>query len=103
MINLLKKRREGFSPVTRRKAAFVVEFKIAGSIRELEAKAQEAIQQIKDRMYIKELYDNGYFPTASPQSPPPPPTRHSPPLPETACCDPSALPFGQTMKCGALH
>lgn len=65
---IVKSNREGghgrsdlfISPVTRRKAAFVVEFKIAGSIRELEAKAQEAIQQIKDRMYIKELYDNGY-------------------------------------------
>lgn len=65
---IVKSNREGgrgrsdlfISPVTRRKAAFVVEFKIAGSIRELEAKAQEAIRQIKDRMYIKELNDNGY-------------------------------------------
>lgn len=47
-------------PVTRRKAAFVVEFKIAKSIQGLEDKAKEAIQQIKDRNYMKELKDNGY-------------------------------------------
>ena len=47
-------------PVTRRKAAFVVEFKVAESIRELEKKAEEAIRQIKDREYMKELNDNGY-------------------------------------------
>lgn len=47
-------------PVTRRKAAFVVEFKVAKSIRELGQKAEEAIRQIKDRDYIKELNDNGY-------------------------------------------
>ena len=47
-------------PVTRRKAAFVVEFKVAKSIRELEQKAEEAIQQIKDKNYGKELNDNGY-------------------------------------------
>lgn len=47
-------------PVTRRKAAFVVEFKVAKSIRGLEKSAGEAIQQIKDREYAKELNDNGY-------------------------------------------
>lgn len=65
---IVKSNREGghgrsdlfISPVTRRKAAFVVEFKIAKSIHELEGKAKEAIQQIKDRNYIKELNDNGY-------------------------------------------
>lgn len=65
---IVKSNREGghgrsdlfISPVTRRKAAFVVEFKIAKSIQELESKAKEAIQQIKDRNYIKELNDNGY-------------------------------------------
>ncbi len=64
----MKSNREGGSgrsdlfiyPVTRRKAAFVVEFKVAKSIRELEARAQEAIQQIRDRKYIRELNDNGY-------------------------------------------
>ena len=65
---IVKSNREGghgrsdlfISPVTRRKAAFVVEFKIAKSIHELESKAKEAIQQIIDRNYIKELNDNGY-------------------------------------------
>lgn len=65
---IVKSNREGGSgrsdlfiyPVTRRKAAFVVEFKVAKSIRELEARAQEAIQQIRDRKYIRELNDNGY-------------------------------------------
>lgn len=47
-------------PVSRRKAAYVVEFKIAGSIRELEKKAEEAIQQIKDKNYMKEINDDGY-------------------------------------------
>ncbi|MDE5778445.1 MAG: ATP-binding protein [Lachnospiraceae bacterium] len=47
-------------PVSRRKAAYVVEFKIAGNIRELEKKAEEAIQQIEDRNYIKEIHDDGY-------------------------------------------
>lgn len=65
---IVKSNREGGSgrsdlfiyPVTRRKAAFVVEFKVAKSIREMEAKAREAIGQIKDRNYMKELNDNGY-------------------------------------------
>lgn len=65
---IVKSNREGGSgrsdlfiyPVSRRKAAFVVEFKVAKSIKELEAKAEEAIQQIKDRNYIRELNDNGY-------------------------------------------
>lgn len=47
-------------PVTRRKAAFVVEFKVASGIREMEAKAKEAIRQIEDKEYAKELNDNGY-------------------------------------------
>lgn len=65
---IVKSNREGCSgrsdlfiyPVSRRKAAFVVEFKVAKSIKELETKAEEAIQQIKDRNYIRELNDNGY-------------------------------------------
>ena len=65
---IVKSNREGGSgrsdlfiyPVTRRKAAFVVEFKVAKSIRGLEKSAGEAIQQIKDREYAKELNDNGY-------------------------------------------
>lgn len=47
-------------PVTRRKAAFVLEFKIAKGIRDLEDRASEAVQQIKDREYIRELNDMGY-------------------------------------------
>lgn len=47
-------------PLSRRKEAFVVEFKIAKSIRELEGRAQDAIRQIKDRNYTRELCDNGY-------------------------------------------
>ena len=65
---IVKSNREGGSgrsdlfiyPVSRRKAAFVVEFKVAKNIKELETKAKEAIQQIKDRNYIRELNDNGY-------------------------------------------
>ncbi len=47
-------------PVTRRKAAFVIEFKIAKRFEELEQKAEEAIQQIEDRQYERELHDDGY-------------------------------------------
>lgn len=47
-------------PLSRRKEAFVVEFKIAKSIRELEGRAQDAIRQIKERNYTRELCDNGY-------------------------------------------
>ena len=47
-------------PLTRRKAAFVVEFKVAKSLHELARKAEAAIQQIKDKNYMKELNDNGY-------------------------------------------
>lgn len=47
-------------PLTRRKAAFVVEFKVAKSFQELDKKAEAAIQQIKDKNYMKELNDNGY-------------------------------------------
>lgn len=65
---VVKSNREGgygrsdlfISPVTRRKAAFVLEFKIAKSIRQLDEKAVEAVQQIKDRNYMQELYDHGY-------------------------------------------
>lgn len=47
-------------PATRRKAAFVVELKVAESIRSLDGKALEAIRQIKDREYIHELNDIGF-------------------------------------------
>ncbi len=47
-------------PVTRRKAAYVIEFKIANSIDELDKKASEALAQIADRQYQQELYNDGY-------------------------------------------
>lgn len=47
-------------PVTRRKEAFVMEFKVAGNFREMEKKAEEALKQIEDRQYVRELNDDGY-------------------------------------------
>ena len=40
--------------------AFVVEFKVADSIDQLQEKVQEAMTQIADRKYIGELWDEGY-------------------------------------------
>ena len=40
-------------PVSRRKEAFIVEFKTTKKIRELEKKAEEALQQIDDKRYIQ--------------------------------------------------
>lgn len=47
-------------PVSRRKEAFVVEFKVAKKLGELEKMADEALKQIEDRQYTAELYDEGY-------------------------------------------
>lgn len=47
-------------PVSRRKEAFVLEFKVAKSIPEMEEKAGEAIRQIEERQYARELFDEGY-------------------------------------------
>lgn len=47
-------------PVSRRKEAFVVEFKVARKPGELGRKADEALEQIEDRQYAAELYDDGY-------------------------------------------
>ena len=47
-------------PVSRRKEAFIVEFKTTRKTKELEAKAQEALQQIEDKKYVLELEDDGY-------------------------------------------
>lgn len=47
-------------PVSRRKEAFVVEFKVAKKLRDLEKMADKAIRQIEDRQYIAELNDDGY-------------------------------------------
>jgi hypothetical protein len=47
-------------PVTRRKAAYVIEFKIANKFSELDKRADDALQQIEDRKYVQELNDDGY-------------------------------------------
>ena len=65
---MVKSNREGgrgrtdlfIKPVTRRKTAFVVEFKVADSFKELDKKADMALQQIEDREYDRELIDDGY-------------------------------------------
>lgn len=65
---IVKSNREGgtgrtdlfIKPVSRRKTAFVVEFKVADELDGLEAKADDALRQIEDRKYELELYDDGY-------------------------------------------
>ena len=52
-------------PVSRRKTAYVVEFKVAGSYQELSEKAEDALKQIAERGYEKELNDDGYEKTVS--------------------------------------
>ena len=47
-------------PISRRKEAFIVEFKTTKKIKELEPKAKEALQQIEDKKYSLELADDGY-------------------------------------------
>lgn len=47
-------------PVSRRKGAFIVGFKVTKKIRELDKKAEEALQQINDKKYALELEDDGY-------------------------------------------
>jgi hypothetical protein len=47
-------------PVTRRKPAYVIEFKIANKFSELDKRADDALQQIEDRKYVQELNDDGY-------------------------------------------
>ncbi len=47
-------------PVSRRKEAFVVEFKVAKNLKDLDAKAEEALKQIEERQYIRELENEGY-------------------------------------------
>jgi hypothetical protein len=47
-------------PITRRKAAYVVEFKVADKIKQLDKKADEALQQIEDKGYAKEVHDDDY-------------------------------------------
>lgn len=65
---IVKSNREGGSgrtdlfikPVSRRKNAYVVEFKVAKKYAELEKRAQDTLQQIEERAYDRELADDGY-------------------------------------------
>jgi hypothetical protein len=47
-------------PVTRRKAAFVLEFKVADKFKQMDAKADEALAQIEKKGYARELMDDDY-------------------------------------------
>ncbi len=47
-------------PITRRKAAYVLEFKVADKFSHLEEAADKALEQIEDRQYAKELEDDEY-------------------------------------------
>jgi hypothetical protein len=47
-------------PVTRRKAAFVLEFKVADTFKQMDAKADEALAQIEKKGYARELMDDDY-------------------------------------------
>lgn len=65
---VVKSNREGgagrtdlfIKPASRRKTAYVVEFKVADKFRELIQKADEALGQIEDKAYGRELRDDGY-------------------------------------------
>ncbi len=47
-------------PSSRRKTAYVVEFKVAKTYRELTGRAEEALAQINEKKYDRELIDDGY-------------------------------------------
>lgn len=47
-------------PIRKSREAFIIEFKVAKRISEMEAKAEEALQQIADMRYDKELWNEGY-------------------------------------------
>ncbi len=47
-------------PICKSREAFIIEFKVAKCISEMDAKAQEALCQITDRRYDRELWDEGY-------------------------------------------
>lgn len=47
-------------PVSRRKEAFIVEFKVARKFADLPGKAKEALAQIEERNYAKELENDNY-------------------------------------------
>ncbi len=47
-------------PVTRRKAAIILELKVCKSFNELEKRADDALRQIEEKKYELELKDDGY-------------------------------------------
>lgn len=65
---VVKSNREGgtgrtdlfIKPVSRRKTAYAVEFKVAKAYRELAGRAEDALAQIADKAYARELVDDGY-------------------------------------------
>lgn len=65
---IVKSNREGgrgrsdifIKSVTRRKPAYVIEFKIAEKFDQLEKRAEDALLQIEQRGYARELQDDGY-------------------------------------------
>ncbi len=65
---VVKSNREGgtgrsdlfIKPVTRRKPAYVLEFKVANKFHQLDEAVDEALSQIEDRGYVRELEDDGY-------------------------------------------
>ena len=65
---VVKSNREGgrgrsdlfIKPLTRRKAAYVIEFKVSKSFKDLEQMAEKALRQIEERQYAGELNDDGY-------------------------------------------
>lgn len=66
---IIKSNREGGNgrsdifvyPIDKEEQAFVLEFEIASSIKELPQKAKEAVEQIIEREYEQELRDLGYI------------------------------------------
>ncbi len=65
---VVKSNREGgtgrtdlfIKPVSRRKTAYAVEFKVAKAYRELAGRAGDALAQIEEKAYARELVDDGY-------------------------------------------
>ena len=47
-------------PLSRRKEAFIVEFKVTKKIKEIEQKAEDALSQIEEKHYALELESDGY-------------------------------------------
>lgn len=65
---VVKSNREGgtgrtdlfIKPISRRKTAYVVEFNVAKTYRELGKRAEHALEQIREKSYARELEDDGY-------------------------------------------